>query len=165
MGAGSTAGYRVHEVLNGADVAVAGTTPEVTGSVVITGGDLASAHVDVDVASIATGKSQRDAYFRGNVVHVDQNPTATFTVDQPVDVPELSGTPVTVPVPGRMTLAGVTKPVTADLSVVRTATGVDLSGSVPVAFGDYGVEAPSLGFVKVDDQGAVEFLLHLTQQQ
>jgi len=164
VGADSSAGYRVHEVLNGADVAVAGTTSQVTGSVVIAGGDLTTAEVDVDVASITTDKSQRDSYFRSNVMHVDQNPTATFAVDQTVDVPELSGTPVTVPVAGRLTLAGVTKPVTADLSVVRTATGVDLSGSVPVAFGDYGVKAPSLGFVKVDDNGAVEFLLHLTQQ-
>ena len=161
---GSTAGYRVHEVLNGADVAVAGTTGKVTGSVVIGGGDLTSADVQVDVASIATDKAQRDSYFRDNVMHVDQNPTATFTVDQPVDVPELSGTPVTVPVPGTLTLAGKTQQVTPQLSVVRTGTGVDLSGSIPVTFGDYGIKAPSLGFVKVDDQGAVEFLLHLTQQ-
>jgi len=161
---GSTAGYRVHEVLNGADVAVAGTTDKVTGQVVITGGDLASATVDVDVASIATDKAQRDSYFRDNVMHVDQNPTATFAVDQPADVPELSGTPVTVPVTGALTLAGKTRQVTTDLSVVRTGTGVDLSGSIPVTFGDYGIKAPNLGFVKVDDQGAVEFLLHLTQQ-
>ena len=161
---GSTAGYRVHEVLNGADVTVAGTTQEVTGSVVIGGGDLTSAEVQVDVASITTDKAQRDSYFRDNVMHVDQNPTATFTVAQPVDVPELSGTPVTVPVPGTLTLAGKTQQVTPQLSVVRTGTGVDLSGSIPVTFGDYGIKAPSLGFVKVDDQGAVEFLLHLTQQ-
>jgi polyisoprenoid-binding protein YceI len=164
VGAGSSAGYRVHEVLNGADVAVAGTTSKVTGQVVIGGGDLTSAAVDVDVASITTDKSQRDSYFRGNVMHVDRNPTATFRVDQPVDVPELSGTPVTVQVPGQLTLAGKTQPVTAPLSVVRTSTGVDLSGSIPVTFGDYGIKAPSLGFVKVDDQGSVEFLLHLTQQ-
>ncbi|MEU2348995.1 YceI family protein [Modestobacter sp. NPDC049651] len=162
--AGSSAGYRVHEVLNGADVTVAGTTDQVTGQVVITGGDLTSAQVDVDVASIRTDRSQRDGYFRDDVMHVDENPTATFRVDQPVDVPELSGTPVTVQVPGDLTLAGQTREVTAPLSVVRTADGVDLSGSIPVTFGDYGIEAPNLGFVRVDDQGAVEFLLHLAQQ-
>jgi polyisoprenoid-binding protein YceI len=160
---GSSAGYRVHEVLNGADVTVAGTTDQVTGSVVISGGDLTEGEVVVDVASITTDRSQRDGYFRDNVMDVDTNPTATFTVTGPVDLPELSGTPVTVPVAGEMTLAGTTRPVQTELAVVRTAEGVDVSGSVPVTFGDFGIDAPSLGFVRVDDQGAVEFLVRLTE--
>jgi polyisoprenoid-binding protein YceI len=162
VAAGSSAGYRVHEVLNGADVTVAGTTDQVTGTVVITGGDLADADVTVDVASIATDSRQRDSYFRGNVMDVDANPTATFAVTQPADLPELTGTPVTVPVTGELTLKGVTQQVQTEISVVRTGAGVDVSGSVPVTFGDYGIDAPNLGFVRVDDQGAVEFFLHLT---
>jgi polyisoprenoid-binding protein YceI len=162
IAADSSAGYRVHEVLNGADVTVAGTTDQVTGSVVIAGGDLADADVTVDVASIATDQSRRDSYFRDNVMEVDANPTATFSVTQPADLPELTGTPVTVPVTGELTLHGVTQQVQTEISVVRTDAGVDVSGSIPVAFGDYDVQAPSLGFVRVDDQGAVEFFLHLT---
>jgi len=162
VAAGSSAGYRVHEVLNGADVTVAGTTDQVTGTVVIAGGDLADADVTVDVASIATDQSRRDSYFRGNVMDVEANPTATFSVTEVADLPELTGTVVTVPVTGELTLHGVTKQVQTDMSVVRTAAGVDVSGSVPVSFGDYDVSAPNLGFVRVDDQGAVEFFLHLT---
>ncbi|MCW2534551.1 MAG: Conserved secreted protein of unknown function [Modestobacter sp.] len=163
VAAGSSAGYRVHEVLNGADVTVAGTTEQVTGSIVIAGGDLTEAQVTVDVAGIATDIGRRDAYFRDTVMDVQANPTATFRVAGPVDLPELGGTPVTVPVAGELTLAGRTNPVQVELAVVRTDAGVDVSGSVPVVFGDYGVQAPSLGFVRVDDDGAVEFLLHLTQ--
>jgi polyisoprenoid-binding protein YceI len=159
---GSTAGYRVHEVLNGADVTVAGSTGDVTGSVVIAGGDLTDADVTVDVASITTDRSQRDSYFRDDVMDVEANPTATFSVTEVADLPELTGTPVTVPVTGELTLAGVTRTVQTEISVVRTATGVDASGSVPVIFGDHGIDAPSLGFVRVDDQGSVEFFLHLT---
>jgi polyisoprenoid-binding protein YceI len=162
VAAGSSAGYRVHEVLNGADVTVAGTTDQVTGTVVITGGDLTDADVTVDVASVATDSGQRDSYFRGNVMDVDANPTATFAVTQVADLPELTGTPVTVPVTGELTLKGTTQQVQTELSVVRTGAGVDVSGSVPVAFDDYGIDAPNLGFVRVDDQGAVEFFLHLT---
>jgi len=162
VAAGSSAGYRVHEVLNGADVTVAGTTDQVTGTVVIVGGDLADADVTVDVASIATDQSRRDSYFRDNVMDVDANPTATFSVTEVADLPELTGTPVDVPVTGELTLHGVTQQVQTDISVVRTAAGVDVSGSVPVSFGDYDVSAPNLGFVRVDDQGAVEFFLHLT---
>jgi polyisoprenoid-binding protein YceI len=162
IGPGSSAGYRVDEVLNGANVTVAGTTGQVSGSVVVQGGDLATAEVTVDVASITTDTSQRDSYFRSNVMDVATYPTATFTVQGPVDLPELTGTPVTVPVTGELTLKGVTQQVQTEISVVRTGAGVDVSGSVPVTFGDYGIDAPNLGFVRVDDQGAVEFFLHLT---
>ncbi|MGY1664640.1 YceI family protein [Geodermatophilus sp. SYSU D00696] len=158
---GSSAGYRVDEVLNGANVTVAGTTDQVTGSVVIQGGDLASAEVSVDVASIRTDIGQRDSYFRGNVMDADTHPTGTFTVRGPVDLPELSGTPVTVPVTGDLTLRGQTRQVQTDLAVVRTAEGVEVSGAVPVVFADHGITAPDLGFVRVEDRGQVEFLLRL----
>jgi polyisoprenoid-binding protein YceI len=158
---GSTAGYRVDEVLNGADVTVAGTTEQVSGSVVVESGALDSAQVTVDVASIATDSGRRDAYFRDSVMDVAQYPTATFVVSEPVDLPELTGTPVTVPVTGELTVVGRTMEVQVDLSVVRTAEGVDISGAVPVTFADFGIEAPDLGFVSVEDQGSVEFLLHL----
>ncbi|OMQ16011.1 hypothetical protein A7K94_0205475 [Modestobacter sp. VKM Ac-2676] len=162
IGPGSTAGYRVDEVLNGADVTVAGTTEEVTGSVVVADGDLTQAEVTVDVASITTDSDRRDGYFRDNVMDVAANPTAMFTVTEPVDLPELSGTPVTVPVIGQLTLAGETQPVTGELSVVRTADGVEVSGAVPVVFADFGIEPPNLGFVRVEDSGQVELFLRLT---
>ncbi|SFO11134.1 Polyisoprenoid-binding protein YceI [Geodermatophilus obscurus] len=159
---GSSAGYRVDEVLNGADVTVAGTTDQVTGQVVIDGGDLGSAEVTVDVASVSTDSGRRDDYFRGNVMDVGTHPTATFTIRGPVDLPELSGAPVTVPVTGDLTLRGTTRQVQAEISVVRTAEGVDVSGAVPVVFADFGITPPNLGFVRVEDRGQVEFLLRLT---
>ncbi|MGY1717222.1 YceI family protein [Geodermatophilus sp. SYSU D01106] len=159
---GSSAGYRVDEVLNGADVTVAGTTDQVTGDVVVQDGDLSTAQVTVDVASVRTDSNQRDGYFRDNVMDVGTHPTATFAVRGPVDLPELSGTPVTVPVTGDLTLRGTTRQVQAELSVVRTAEGVEVSGVVPVVFGDFGITPPNLGFVRVEDRGQVEFLLKLT---
>ncbi|MCZ2829909.1 YceI family protein [Modestobacter sp. VKM Ac-2986] len=163
IAADSSAGYRVDEVLNGADVTVAGTTDQVTGSVVIAGGDLADADVTVDVASITTDSSRRDGYFRDNVMDVATHPTATFSVTETADLPELTGTPVTVPVTGELTVAGVTQPVQTEISVVRTADGVDVSGAVPVVFSDYGIDPPDLGFVRVEDRGQVEFFLNLTK--
>ena len=160
---GSSAGYRVDEVLNGADVTVAGTTDRVTGQVVIEGGDLTGGEVVVDVASVSTDSGRRDDYFRGTVMDVGTHPTATFTIRGPVDLPELSGTPVTVPVTGDLTLRGTTRQVQADLAVVRTAEGVDVSGVVPVVFADFGITPPDLGFVRVEDRGQVEFLLRLAR--
>ncbi len=160
---GSSAGYRVDEVLNGADVTVAGTTDRVTGQVVIEGGDLTSGEVVVDVASVSTDSGRRDDYFRGTVMDVGTHPTATFAIRGPVDLPELSGTPVTVPVTGDLTLRGTTRQVQADLAIVRTAEGVDVSGAVPMVFADFGITPPNLGFVRVEDRGQVEFLLRLAR--
>ncbi|PRY48200.1 polyisoprenoid-binding protein YceI [Geodermatophilus tzadiensis] len=163
VGPGSSAGYRVDEVLNGANVTVAGTTDQVTGSVVVEGGDLATAEVTVDVAGIRTDVGQRDGYFRDGVMEVGTWPTATFAVQGPVDLPELTGTPVTVPVTGELTLRDTTRPVRTELAVVRTAEGVEVSGAVPVVFADFGITPPDLGFVRVEDRGQVEFLLRLAQ--
>ncbi|PGM32354.1 polyisoprenoid-binding protein, partial [Bacillus cereus] len=33
----------------------------------------------------------------------------------------------------------------------------------PITFADYGVQAPDLGFVPVDDDGAVEFSVELAR--
>ncbi len=159
----STAGYRVDEVLNGVDNTVAGTTEQVSGSIEVEGGSLTSAEVSVDVASVATDNGRRDGYFRDTVMDVGQFPTATFAVTEPVELPELAGTPVTVPVVGELTVTGVAREVRTELSVVRTPEGVDVSGSVPVTFADHGIDPPDLGFVRVEDAGTVEFLLHLTR--
>jgi polyisoprenoid-binding protein YceI len=163
IGPHSAAGYRVDEVLNGANNTVAGTTDQVTGSVVVAGNRLTTAEVTVQVADVATDNGRRDAYFRGSVMHVDEHPTAVFRVTEPADLPQLTGTPVTVPVTGELTVAGVTRPVQVQLAAVRTPDGVDVSGSIPVTFSDYGIQAPNLVFVRVEDAGSVEFLLHLAK--
>jgi polyisoprenoid-binding protein YceI len=163
VGGDSEAGYRVHEVLNGSDVTVTGRTDSVTGSATVVGRAITTATITVRVADIATDSSQRDSYFRDSAMDVAAFPTATFTLTDPIAdaVPSGSGT-TTVQATGDLTLHGVTKPVTATLQVGLNGDGVDISGSIPITFSDYGVQAPSLGFVKVDDSGAVEFLVHAT---
>jgi hypothetical protein len=44
--------------------------------------------------------------------------------------------------------------------VLHGASG-QVAGSIPITFSDFGVDAPNLGFVKVEDSGAVEFSLQL----
>lgn len=38
-------------------------------------------------------------------------------------------------------------------------------GSIPITFADFDVEAPSLGFVTVEDEGSIEFSLQLQPGQ
>jgi len=163
VSSGSSAGYRVDEVLNGADVTVAGTTDQVTGTVTVEGDSVTAATIDVDVASIATDSGNRDGYFRDDAMEASTYPTATFVLTQPIDagVPA-DGDVETVEATGDLTMHGVTQSVTVSLQAALSGDGVQISGSVPVTFSDYGVEAPSFGFVQVEDSGTVEFLVSAT---
>lgn len=158
---GSFAGYRVHEVLRGEDVTVTGRTDEVTGSVTLGGGTITEASVDVDVESIATDEPPRDAYFRGTVMEVGTYPTAAFELTEPA--PLTSGESA-VELTGDLTIRDATREVTVTAEVAATESGVQVVGSVPVTFSDFGVQAPSLGFVTVDGEGSVEFSLHLERE-
>lgn len=163
VGGDSEAGYRLHEVLNGSDVTVTGRTDSVSGSATVDGTSITKATITVQVADIATDSDQRDSYFRDSAMDTSAFPEATFELTEPIAdaVPSGSET-TTVTATGKLTLHGVTKDVTADLQVGLNGDGVDISGSIPVTFSDYDVQAPSLGFVKVDDSGTVEFLVHAT---
>lgn len=164
VGAGSAAGYRLSEVLSGEQVTVVGRTEQVTGSVTVQAGRLAQAAVTVDTASIATDESARDAYFR-RALDTTTFPEATFELTAPVDVGAVgagSG-PVAVSAPGTLTFHGVSRPVTAELQVQRTAEGIEVAGQVPVVLEEFGLEAPDLGFVTVEPTGAVELRLVLVR--
>jgi polyisoprenoid-binding protein YceI len=163
IGDGSTAGYRVDEVLNGTDVTVVGSTDQVSGTITVDGTSITAATIDVDVASIATDSGNRDDYFRGTAMQVNRFPTATFTLTEPIEAAVPSdGEVASVDATGELTLHGVTKTVSVPLQAALSGDGVQVSGSIPVTFSDYGVEAPDLGFVSVEDQGTVEFLVAAT---
>jgi polyisoprenoid-binding protein YceI len=159
---GSAAGYRVDEVLNGQDVTVVGRTTDVTGTVTVDGTEVSAADVEVDMTTITTDSSNRDDQFL-SILSTDEFPTATFSLTSPMDVSAISDGVAAVEGTGDLTIAGVTQSVTVSFEAQSTADGVEVSGTVPVAFSDYGIEAPDLGFVKVEDSGTVEMLLVLTR--
>ncbi|MGX5697326.1 YceI family protein [Agromyces soli] len=162
---GSFAGYRVDEVLNGTDVTVTGRTSEVTGTLEVDGLSLTAASFEVDVASIETDSGNRDEYFRSNAMRVDEFPTATFVLTQPVTVSAAPtvGEVQTVQATGELTLAGVTRTVTVELQAVLNGETGQVAGAIPITFADYGVEAPNLGFVSVEPSGSVEFSLEIAR--
>ncbi|QIK63873.1 YceI family protein [Leucobacter viscericola] len=163
---GSEAGYRVNEVLNGTDVTVTGRTNKVEGTFKIddSGLTLQATDLTVDVASIATDSGSRDAYFRDQALRTSENPTATFKLTAPVTLKSApnSGDVVKADATGDLTIAGVTKPVTASVEVRSDGTTAEIAGSIPITFQDFGVTAPSLGFVSVEPTGFVEFQLNAT---
>jgi polyisoprenoid-binding protein YceI len=160
VGGSSYAGYRVDEVLNGTPVTVNGRTDAVTGDITVDGSQVTAGSMTVDVTKMATDQPPRDAYFQGEAMQTDRFPTATFTLTQPIRTDGVeAGVPATYDVTGDLTLHGVTKSVTAQMQASFTPGAGQIVGSIPITFQDFGVEAPSLGFVTVEDHGSVEFSL------
>jgi len=149
-------------VLNGQDVTVVGRTSDVEGTVTIDGTSLSAADVTVSMTTITTDNSNRDGQFL-DILKTSEFPTATFTLTEPVDVSGVTKGTTSVQAKGELTVAGVSAPVVVALDAQTTATGVEVSGSIPVTFSDFGVDAPDLGFVKVEDTGTVEMLLTLAK--
>ncbi len=58
---------------------------------------------------------------------------------------------------------GVTRDVRVPAQAATGRAGADLVASLPVTWADYGVKAPRLPFVTVDDHGTIELQLHLVR--
>lgn len=159
---GSEAGYRVEEVLRGEDVTVVGRSPDVTGTVTVEDDSITAARVEVETTTIETGVGPRDSFLR-DTLETDTFPTAVFELGAPVALPALTGAPAAVAATGTLTIRDVALEVTVSLEAQRAGDGVRVSGSIPVTFTDFEIEAPSLGFVQVEDEGTVEMLLVLTR--
>ncbi|GAA3754763.1 hypothetical protein GCM10022240_04760 [Microbacterium kribbense] len=165
LGRGSYAGYRVDEVLNGTDVTVVGRTDQVTGALTVEGQALTAASITVDVASITSDMGSRDSYFRNTAMKTFRHPTATFVLTEPVTAASAPRLGVAQPVTatGELTLAGVTRTVAVQLDAAFDGESGQVAGSIPVTFADFGVDAPHLGFVQVEDKGTIEFSLMLVR--
>lgn len=155
----SIAGYRVDEVLGGQDVTVVGRTDRVDGSVTVADSVITAAEIVVNVDSVETDSTNRDAEFR-KLLATDTHPDAVFAATEPVT---LAAGESTYEVPGTLTVAGATAPVTATITATVTPDGAQLVGNFPIVFEDFGISAPDLGFVTVEDQGLVEFSLNMTK--
>lgn len=158
----SVAGYRVKEVLNGQDVTVVGRTNKVTGTATTNASLLTAASITVDMTTLATDNSSRDGQFL-SILKTSEFPQATFTLSNSVDISSVNSGIATVKAAGKLSIAGVTKDVTIELKAQKNDAGVQVSGSLPITFADYGISAPNLGFVKVEDAGSIEMLLQLSK--
>jgi polyisoprenoid-binding protein YceI len=162
---GSTAGYRIKEVLFGQDTEAAGRTSDVTGELVIQGTTVRTAAFSVDLTTVASDESRRDRQFHGRIMNTAQFPTATFQLMQPItlaSIPE-DGVATTTAATGSFTIHGVTKTVTFDLAAQRSGSTIEINGSIPFALADYEIPEASFGPASVQDNGEIEFLLVLTQ--
>jgi polyisoprenoid-binding protein YceI len=159
--AGSQVGYRVKENLFGQQAEAVGRTNQVAGQLSIDGATVRSATFEVDLASIRSDKSRRDGQFKGRIMSTAQYPTASFTLTEPIvfrSVPS-AGTEMTATAIGNLTMRGITKPVTFQLTARRNGPLIEASGAIPITFADWNIPDPSVGPIKTEKNGLIEFLL------
>ncbi len=156
-------GYRVDEVLAGQNVTATGRTPSVTGSLTISGTKVPTAEFTAQMATVKSDKDQRDGQFNGRIMETAKFPTATFKLTSPIDFKTVPvGTAkITASATGDLTLHGVTKSVTFDISGFASGNEMTIAGEIPVKFADYSIANPSFGPITTEDHGALEFLLVL----
>lgn len=166
VGSGSQAGYRVNEVLVGQNATAVGRTSKIWGSMTISGATVTKATFTVDMASVVSDQSQRNARFDGPIMDVSQYPTATLTLTAPIDLGTIpaEGDVAHYNAAGDLTLHGVTKSVTFPVTAERVGSGVEVLADVPITFSQWNIANPSIGgFVTTANSGTLEVLLHLTQ--
>jgi polyisoprenoid-binding protein YceI len=154
-------GYRVEEVLFGANTTATGRSNAIEGTMTIDGTTVTDGEFTVDVATIESDQERRDNQFRDRIMEVDQFPDATFTLTEPIDfgaVPA-AGEQLTASATGDLTLHGVTRSVTFDVTAEAGNGRLGVLGNIPVLFSDYDIDNPSNGAVATEDNGLLEFIL------
>ena len=166
VGTGSQAGYRVQEVLVGQNSTAVGRTSKIWGSMTISGSTVTKGSFTVDMASVVSDQSQRNARFDGPIMDVSQYPTATLTLSAPIDLGTIpaDGTVEHYNATGDLDMHGVTKSVSFPVTAERVGSGIDVLADISITFSDWDIANPSVGgFVTTASTGTLEVLLQFTQ--
>lgn len=160
------AGFRVEEVLTsiGSTTAV-GRSPNVSGTLEISGTTLTSAEFVVDVTGIVSDESRREDAIQ-RALDTASNPEASFVLTEPIDLGDAaaSGEAVSHVATGELTVNGVTNPVEIPLEAQVVDGMILVTGSSEIVFADHGVTAPSAPVVvSVEDNGVFEFQIWLSR--
>jgi polyisoprenoid-binding protein YceI len=163
-GGESFAQYRVKEQFAAAviETDATGRTNQVTASMRIAGTTVSDVTASVGLVSLTSDKDRRDGYIRDNGLQSHQFPTATFVTTQPITLaqPPQKGKKLTTRARGTLTLHGITRPVTWPLEGRWDGTTVQVVGTLPIRFADYGITPPNVGgFVAVGGTGRIELQL------
>jgi polyisoprenoid-binding protein YceI len=166
VGSGSIAGYRVQEVLLGQNATAVGRTGHLWGSLTIDGSTVTKGSFTVNMASVVSDQSQRNAKFDGPIMDVSRYPTATLTLSSPIPLGQLpdDGVVAHYSATGVLELHGVSKTVSFPVSAERLSNQIDVLADINIPFADWDIANPSVGgFVTTANNGTLEVLLHLTQ--
>lgn len=154
-------GYRVEEVIAGVNTTAAGRSNAIDGLLTIDGTAATAVDIEVQVDTITSDEGLRDRRFATSIMNTDKFPTATFRLTEPIQFGAIpvGDEQITATATGELTLRGSTNTVTFDVTAQTTGGRIGVLGSIPVTFADYGIDNPSFGGIKTEDDGLVEFVL------
>jgi polyisoprenoid-binding protein YceI len=173
VGPGSQVGYRAKEqfINQPSETEAVARTTHVTGSMVVS---VASGNVKisqmkftVDLASLVSQDKyamyqvyQRDFFVRSIYLQTDQFPTAVLTSNG-VSFPVPANGAASVDVPGKLTVHGVTKDVTAHVQAQASGPGAEVAGSISVDMRDFNIAPPDISFTRAEPLLTIEYDLKL----
>lgn len=137
-----------------------GKTHSMTGTLTLepgTVGDSITVHLEVDLASLDTGKSLRNKHMREEHLETAKYPKAVFdgaTVLSPAGAKLEPGKSVAFQIEGTFALHGVTRRLRCAATAVYTPQGnkggaIAFSATFPVTLSDYSIKRPEFLFLKL----------------
>ena len=170
--AGNEARYRVQEKLVGVDIPnyeAIGKTSAVTGAIVFDqAGRLvpAQSKITIDVTKLASDKERRDGFVQRRLLETEANPTVVLA---PTAIRGLTG-PLpttgskTFQMVGNLTIKGVTKPTTWNVTAQFQGGRVTGTAVSDLTFSEFNLEKPSVPVVlSLADQFKLEYSFVLAQ--
>jgi polyisoprenoid-binding protein YceI len=156
----SQASYRAREQLVGQNLPneAVGTTKKVTGTIVIDpSGDVVDdqSTITVDLTALQSNESRRDNFIKGNTLNTNQFPNAVFVVRdvQGLSTPLPTTGQATFQLNGDLTVRGVTRPVTWQVTATFGNGGLTGNATTSVKLTDFGMTPPKAGPVlSIEDQ-------------
>ena len=155
---GNLARYRVRERLMGKELDndAVGETPQVTGAITVDStGKLVAAQsrVTVQTAQFRTDSDRRDNYVRRRLLMTDSFPTVELVPRAvrgtlaPLLATSGSSGPLKFELVGDMTVRGVTKPTTWQVTATRTGTRLTGTATTSFTFAEFGIAQPKVPIV------------------
>ena len=166
VAAGSVAGFRVRESAAGMGNDTVGRTRAITGTVAVAGGRVTAASLRINLAALRVNGKVQPQFVTS--LGVRAFPDAAFTLTRPVALPAgfSSGRTFRSAAAGRLTLRGVTRPVTVTFTARRDGRALAAVAAIPVAFSRWDIKGPrGFGFLgSLASHGTAEMLLLLDRR-
>jgi polyisoprenoid-binding protein YceI len=162
---GNEARYRVREQLAGVDFPndAVGKTSRVDGSITVAADGtvlVSDSRFTIDLTSLTSDRDRRDNYLRRNTLQTEQHPTAVFVpkVIRGIKLPMPNNGEVKFQMVGDLSIKGVTKEVTWDVSAKSERGSITGQAKTRFTFADMQLEKPRVRSVlTVDDDITLEY--------
>jgi polyisoprenoid-binding protein YceI len=168
----SQASYKAREVLVGKTLPseAVGTAPGVSGSLLLgADGSVAAdqSTITVDLTKLKSDEGRRDNFVRSDTLQTSRFPTATFVAreTQGLTMPLPTSGEATFQLLGDLTVHGVTRPVTWQVTAQFADTTVSGSATTNVKITDFGMTPPKAGPVlSIEDALGLELVFSANRE-